>query len=64
MFEYASQLRRNALHAADRNPQLAIVDGAAPGRRAGHVEERLLRIKRDGDRVAGRVSQIARTRSS
>jgi hypothetical protein len=59
MFEDSSKLGRDARDAADGNAQLAIVDGAGPGRRAGNVEERLLGVERDRDVVAGRVSEIA-----
>ncbi len=59
MFEDTGELRRDARDAADRDAQLAIVDGAGPGRRASHIEERLLGVERDGNVVAGRVAEIA-----
>ncbi len=59
MFEDAGELGRDAGDAADRDAQLAIVDGAGPGRRSRDVEERLLGVERDRDVVAWRVSEIA-----
>ena len=59
VFEDAGQLGRDALDAADRDAQLAIIDGAAPGGRTGDVENRLLGVERDGDVVVGRVAEIA-----
>src|SRR5580698_6302795 len=59
MFENAGQLRRNALYAADWDAKLAVVESSGPGGRAGHVEECLLGVKRDGNVVMGRVTQVA-----
>ena len=53
MLEDAGEVARDAGDTADRDAQFAIVDSAGPGGRAGYVEERLLRIERDGDVAVG-----------
>src|SRR5216683_369297 len=59
MFEDAGEFGGDPRDAAYRDAQLAIVEGAGPGRRTSNVEERLLRVERDRDVVAGRVAEIA-----
>src|ERR1039457_7376436 len=59
MFKNAGKLGRDAGHAADRDAQLAVVDGAAPGGSPRNVEDLPLRVERDGDVVVGRIAKIA-----
>src|SRR5204862_3204428 len=59
MVEKSRQLRRDRRHSLDWDAQLTIVDGAAPGRCLGHIEEGLSRIKHDGNAAAGRNAQSA-----
>src|ERR1035441_10531688 len=59
MFKNAGKLGRDAGHAADRDAQLAVVDGAAPGGSPRNVEECPLRVEHDGYVVVRRIAKIA-----
>lgn len=52
MLQDSSQIRRNAGNTIDRNPELAVVNCAAPGRSLRYVEESPLRIERYRDVIA------------
>src|SRR5579871_2327149 len=53
MFEHAGELGRYIGQAADRNAQLAIVDGVAPSGRLGDIKKLLLGVEHHGNAVAG-----------
>src|SRR5438270_12963276 len=59
VFQNPRHFRIDRVHSADRNPQLAIVDGSRPRGSLGHVEKCLLRVKHDSDSFARRYAKLA-----